>query len=662
MEFKQFAKAVNYRFNELVTNHKMLRTNSVLEEIKETYLNAFPAGTNPMYITNTQHDCTCCKNFIRNVGGLVAIKDGAVLTVWDVNVGGAYQVVADKMAEYIKSKSIHSVFYASERKYGLYENTQTLDDGRNITWNHFHADMPSHLFKGDKVGEQSGRDTTAATMLTSTLDTFTDDAVSTVLDLIQDNAIYRGEEHLNSVKQFKELMNKYKQYTGSARLFGFEYFNHPAARFKNTVIGTLIEDISKGMELESAVKSFESKVAPSNYKRSKSLITPGMINEAMKTITELDLEPALERRHATLHDMNINDILWSDVSVQGKMKGGVQDLLMQSVKAAKPDTSKATEISIADFMSHILPQATKIDALVENRHQSNFMNIIAPVNEATNMLKWDNNFTWSYNGNVTDSMKEVVKSFGGKIEAQLRCSIMWNEDNDNKDDLDLHCDSPYGHIYYANKGFKEFNLDVDIQNPGSKVAVENITHDFTRMKEGKYEFYVHNYTRRGSTSGFKAEIEFDGQVFEYYQATPVTEDVKIADVTVSGTGKISIKHFMSEQQSSKEIYSLKTNDFVKVTNVMLSPNHWNGQSTGNKHFMFVLEGCKTNEQIRGFYNEFLSEKLTPHRKVFEILSAKTKVEPSDEQLAGLGFSSTVRNDVVLRVSTSNSTKMYKVQF
>lgn len=74
-----------------------------------------------------------------------------------------------------------------------------------------------------------------------------------------------------------------------------------------------------------------------------------------------------------------------------------------------------------------MPTAESIEALVENRHQSNFMNILAPVNPSASIMKWNNNFTWSYNGNVTDSMKELVKSFGGKVEGRMRFSIMWND-------------------------------------------------------------------------------------------------------------------------------------------------------------------------------------------------------------------------------------------
>jgi len=664
MDFKTFAKAVNDRFNHLSTNYTLFRVEADNDEIKEVYLSSFPEGTNLTYLTNTEHDCSCCKAFIRNVGKLVAIDNGAILTVWDVEATGHYKVVADAMANYVRSKPVESVFFASERKYGAFNTEQRLADGRIINWNHFHAGMPASLFKGNDVASEAGRFNTSAQMLTTSLTVFNLPAIDTVIDLITSSSLYRGEEHLPSIKKFRELWVKSVDYPGSPTLFGFEHCNDPISRFKNSVIGTLVEDISKGVDLEEAVKSFEVKVAPANYKRSKSLITQGMVDQAMETITELGLEPALERRHATIHDMNINDVLWSDVSVQPAMKGSVASILQQAVKITKPNTDKSIEISIADFMERVLPTATSIEALVESRHQSNFMSVIAPVNASANLLKWNNNFTWSYNGNVTDSMKDVVKSFGGKVKAQLRCSIMWNEDNDNPDDLDLHCVSPYGHIYFVDKGTKTFNLDIDITQPGSKVAVENITHDFSKMRPGSYNFYVKNYIARGASSGFKAEIEFNGEVYEYTYLAPLREgqNVEIATVKVDNNGIISIEHKLPHGSTSKEVYNIKTNDFVKVTNVMLSPNHWNEQAIGNKHYMFILNNCGTAEPVRGFYNEFLSEALTPHRKVFEVLSSRMRVQPATEQLAGVGFSSTVRNDLVVRVSTTSSMKLYKINF
>jgi hypothetical protein len=44
--------------------------------------------------------------------------------------------------------------------------------------------------------------------------------------------------------------------------------------------------------------------------------------------------------------------------------------------------------------------------------------------------------------------------------------------------------------------------------------------------------------------------------------------------------------------------------------------------------------------------------LDKHRKVFEVLGSKLMVQPAQEQLSGLGFSSTKRDSVLCRVSGS----------
>ena len=664
MNFKQFAEQIKANFDSMSTK-PLYRTNVELDEIKEVYLASFPVGTNPVYITNTQHDCTCCKSFIRNVGGLVCIVNGQIITIWDnITTGDAYEQVAQTMRDYVLSKPITSVFYASEKKYGQYQTTQTLPDGSTINWNHFNCEIPNHLFKGDSVGELAGQHTTSASMLTDALSMFTSDAIGTVSNLISDNLLYRGEEHKSAVDNFAKLWNAFKDYPADAKLFGLENFSNPSARFKNTVIGTLVEDISKGTDIEVAVKSFESKVAPANYKRSKSLITQGMIDSAMKTINELGIEPALERRHATIHDMNINDVLWADRSASVKMQG-VAALLSTSVAKKKPATDNITEVSIDKFLTDLLPTAESMEVLVENKHQSNFMNILAPVNPSANIMQWDNNFTWSYNGNVTDSMKELVKSFGGKVEGNMRFSIMWNESNDNPDDLDAHCHTPSGEVYFGNSEVGNMHLDVDITSPGTKVAVENIIHNMNSIRPGTYSFFVRNFSARGATSGFKAELEIEGQVYEYSYPKPLfsKQDVSVVTVNVAMDGTVSIDHKLENSQSSKSIYNLNTNQFAKVNSIMLSPNHWhNTVPKGNKHFMFILDDCQTKETVRGFYNEFLSNDLTPHRKVFEVLASKMQVQPDTEQLAGLGFSSTVPNDLVVKLTDSSSTRMYKIKF
>ena len=95
--------------------------------------------------------------------------------------------------------------------------------------------------------------------------------------------------------------------------------------------------------------------------------------------------------------------------------------------------------------------------------------------------------------------------------------------------------------------------------------------------------------------------------------------------------------------------------------MMLSPNYWDEQKVGNKHFMFMLDNCVNPDSARGIYNEFLRGDLNDHRKVLEILADKTKCESNENQLSGLGFSSTKRASLICKVS-GNFTRTLKINF
>lgn len=677
-DFKVFQEAVHRQFESMVKdNDNLFLTDVDKDELWNTYLGSFPPGTDLIHKERTQHDCVCCKQFVRPCANIVSVKGDEVTSIWDVRTGDpAYDAVAAELSKRVKSAPIVNIFVGEAKRVGTPQTKSMLETGRVFNWNHFYIDIPKKLMKaaGKSVESIQGNYRTTKEVFKRGLDELSLDAAETILELMNQGSLYRGAEFKDGIKGFIKTKKEYAKIKTDALRDIYCWvnaYNSPISRIRNSAIGTLLINISEGMDLDKAVTAYEKVVAPSNYKRPKAIFTKQMVEGAQKTLVELGLENSLGRRFAVLEDITVNNVIWANRDAKSAMSGNVFDQLKHeaSSKVNPKALSKVEEISIEEFIEKVLPNVSSVEALFERKHEPNLVSLIAPTAvEGKSIFKWDNNFCWTYNGNIADSMKEQVKLKGGNVTGVLRFSIMWNEKGDNLSDLDAHCIEPNGNeIYFPNKGRQHNSsgrLDVDIVSPRG-VAVENIAYStLNKMPKGVYRFFVQCYRRNGSPkSGFSAEIEFDGEIYNFVHADPLHsgQKVDVAKVEVDSKGNMKLLTDLKSDVSTYKVWDADVNGWNKVAVICHSPNYWNNNAVGNKHYMFMLKDCINPDTPRGFFNEYLKNELNDHRRVFEVLGDKMKVQESDKQLSGLGFSSTQRNDLTVRV-TGAFTRTLKIKF
>lgn len=681
MNFHELEKMLLEHFETLCSScGDAFQTDADGDELWKTYLDSFSPQKNPIFRERTEHDCSCCRHFIKNIGGVVFLN--GVLdkqTIWGFEVNDPeYQQVLDAMNDYVQDRTITDVYLSKDMSVGTVSSLEYRDGNVN-SFEHFWLPLPrTMIYRGGwgTLGTELSMIRDTAHVFERSLTEITLDAIDTILELIRSNTLYKGAEWKSAIEELRKHKVRYDILEeGKKGLYAWANVKKVGpviGKIRNHSIGVLLTDVSAGTELNEAVTRYERIVAPANYKRPKAIFTAKMLEEAKKTIMELGYMDSLPRRYARLDDITVNNILFSNRDAAKRISGGVFDDMMAEAKNSAKRFDRVEEIPIERFISDVLPDAREIEAYVENRHAANMVSLIAPVDaDAPSLFKWGNPFSWAYSGNVTDSaIRENVKNAGGNVDGVLRFSIQWNDRGEwDRNDLDAHCKGPGGmdiafySKYDARSGGQ---LDVDITHPqNGKPAVENITWSHRNsMPCGDYHFFVHQYCMRGGRNGFRAELAADGETysFDYPKELRQNESVHVAVVTVNKDRTFTVKPLLSPTTASREIWGIKTVSFVPVSVVMLSPNYWDEQTgIGNKHYMFMLKGCVNPEKPNGFYNEFLKQELADHKRVFEALGGRMAVDESEDQLSGLGFSSTLRNELVVKVKGSTE-RVMKIKF
>lgn len=705
----EFNKKIQQRFSVMCSTGKLFRSSLTGNRVWETYIGSFSSENNPVFRDplSSSKNCNHCKNFIRRYGNIVALDaDYNIMTIFDVECDDEYAETARVLLELLRKAPVGDVFFETfdelnnlpyesinkktERfQLGVASNVKryTAEEvakygvvklGEIYTFNHMHLVLDKAFvdFSGASIATIEAGYLDAKNLFQRAMETIPLDTLYLVRDLINQGSLLDGDSHLHKIQGIIQAKAEYDALDPAKRdnWCWARSYRYQFARFRNELIGVLCTELAEGKELNEACAAWNRRVDPVNYMKAKAPITQRQIDEARRFVEENGYAESFVRRLATIDDIKASEILHINVGT-----GSIKSVsIFDGVKAASSTRHKRSEfagveeVSIDAFMEKILPTCSSVEAFLQNSHEGNMVTLTTAVDPgAKPIFKWSNPYSWTFNGNLAgkSQIKEAVKAHGGKIDGAMRFSIIWNEDGRDIVDLDAHASEPDGQeINFSTYRASHRNgrspasgqLDVDMINP-SKLGVENIVWtDRKRLRDGVYDMWVNNFNSR-QNKGFKAEVEVDGETYVYSYNQQAMKRVRVATVSVK-SGVFSVQHHIPESAiSSKDIYGLHTNEFHRVNLVCLSPNHWGDNRAGNKHYFFMLEGCRVPTSIRSFHNENLLPDLLQHRKVLEVLGATRMIEPADSQLSGLGFNATVRDELVVKLGGTHK-RMVKIKF
>lgn len=651
-QFPSLLKMIKDGYKKVATNTLLRVTGDYLPML---FLDNLPAQLKQHY------NCSCCLSFLRKFGGIVFVDDTGKVSspLWlPEEVPEHFKQSIEAMKKEVENSPVIDVFLTSEAVIGTPFNTGS----NGGTWNHFALEVPrasryvkTTLSSGQKRAELRED----VKILKRGLDEFSLDVCNKALAYLNSGSFYRAEKADDRIEWIikckKDIADKSPEAVNNLLFLFAAKAPIGWAKIKSSIVGTLLEDIEKGLNTEQVKRNWETKM--SGYMRATVAPTAGNVAAAEKVVAELDVAGSLERRYATMED--IKDFLWKTIKEE-KPEGFFSGIVTKPVAAANVLELPSMKMSWTKFTEKVLPTVKNISMKVPNNGNSFFALTTASEVTSPNILQWDNPISWYYHGGVDSTIRDRVINAGGKYEDNdIRISLIWN----NRDDLDLHVITPRHEeiAYYKKKSFCGGWLDVDMNVSGeTDTPVENVRWSKGTAPRGQYKVVIHNFCNRCRTSvPFKLEVQIGEEVFTFegrVMSSSCPNEVFTFEYTPNKPVKVLSASGQRAVIADGKVWGLTPNTYVNVTGITLSPNYWQDEPLRHigKHLFFLLEGCKDSNSTlgRGLFTEHLKAEFRPIRSTLEAHMARVKLKEVPAPACGVGINTTKQDwEIHLKVTT-----------
>lgn len=388
----------------------------------DIYLSNIPEESRQHY------NCHACKNFIERFGGLVAIAESgeAIPVMWG-EVPPLFQASVAAMIAAIKRAKVTGVFLSKDAMLG------TPITGE---WTHLHAPNPvpfaTRLHQPSAIMAEKRSD---FILLKQSLADYPIEVITQAFLFLKSDALYRSEKVLGIAEWFKGLHDICNaQKTGKVRdnlVWRAVALAPPGfCHVKNTMIGTLLDDIVSGLPSDVIQRRFAEKMHPLQYQRPQSAPTAGNIEQAEKIVEKLGIARSLVRRFARLGEVKA---IWKTAAADTSAPNGGVFSHLTPKGAIKSSAVNAGFITWRKFYESVLPDVLSMDVLVKSR--DNFSAILTAEHmDAPPIIQWDseeqrNPFSWYvYNGGSYASQWGLSEGYA-KVTAICDQPSAWYDEN-----------------------------------------------------------------------------------------------------------------------------------------------------------------------------------------------------------------------------------------